>query len=46
MTIFDETAKEKYVPHVIEPSLGADQRYRRAQRCLHRGRSPQREGKS
>ena len=24
MTIFDETAKEKYVPHVIEPSLGVD----------------------
>ncbi|MEM7790484.1 MAG: glycine--tRNA ligase [Verrucomicrobiota bacterium] len=24
MAIFDETAKEKYVPHVIEPSLGVD----------------------
>lgn len=24
MTIFDEAAKEKYVPHVIEPSLGVD----------------------
>lgn len=24
MTIFDETKKEKYVPHVIEPSLGVD----------------------
>ena len=24
MTIFDETTKEKYVPHVIEPSLGVD----------------------
>ena len=24
MTIFDETAKEKYGPHVIEPSLGVD----------------------
>lgn len=24
MTIFDEEAKEKYVPHVIEPSLGVD----------------------
>ena len=24
MTIFDETTKEKYLPHVIEPSLGVD----------------------
>jgi glycyl-tRNA synthetase len=24
MTIYDEDAKEKYVPHVIEPSLGVD----------------------
>jgi glycyl-tRNA synthetase len=24
MTIYDEEAKEKYVPHVIEPSLGVD----------------------
>jgi len=24
MTIFDEAKKEKYVPHVIEPSLGVD----------------------
>jgi len=24
MTIFDEASKEKYVPHVIEPSLGVD----------------------
>ena len=24
MTIFDEATKEKYVPHVIEPSLGVD----------------------
>lgn len=24
MAIFDETKKEKYVPHVIEPSLGVD----------------------